>query len=86
MFSNETDDQISATSAQILLMIVKWIRNLPTFSSLPFRDQVCIQTNIERKRETYLVLIDDQSKETSSNSVADIFLLFSLFSFSIDIF
>ena len=40
IFPNETDDQISATSAQILLMIVKWIRNLPTFSSLPFRDQV----------------------------------------------
>ncbi|UJR25437.1 hypothetical protein I4U23_006784 [Adineta vaga] len=42
IFSNETDDQISATSAQILLMIVKWIRNLPTFSSLPFRDQLIL--------------------------------------------
>lgn len=42
IFSTETDDQISATSAQILLMIVKWIRNLPTFSSLPFRDQVLL--------------------------------------------
>jgi hypothetical protein len=53
IFPNETDDQISATSAQILLMIVKWIRNLPTFSSLPFRDQVFV----------YL------SKETSSNNI-----------------
>ncbi|CAF3769121.1 unnamed protein product [Rotaria sordida] len=42
VFPNETDDQISATSAQILLMIVKWIRNLPTFSSLPFRDQLIL--------------------------------------------
>ncbi len=54
IYPNETDDQISATSAQILLMIVKWIRNLPTFSSLPFRDQVLF---------IYL------SKETSSNNV-----------------
>lgn len=46
MFSTETDDQISATSAQILLMIVKWIRNLPTFSSLPFRDQVLLSLSL----------------------------------------
>ena len=57
IFPNETDDQISTTSVQILLMIVKWIRNLPTFSSLPFRDQVFIYICI------YL------SKETSSNNV-----------------
>jgi nuclear receptor subfamily 2 group E protein 3 len=50
IFPNETDDQISATSAQILLMIVKWIRNLPTFASLPFRDQVYIYISIKRNK------------------------------------
>lgn len=58
IFPNETDDQISATSAQILLMIVKWIRNLPTFSSLPFRDQVL-----------FIYMCIYLSKETSSNNV-----------------
>jgi hypothetical protein len=74
MFPNETDDQISATSAQILLMIVKWIRNLPTFSSLPFRDQVCFFVSLS------LSDLFEQSKETSSNNVVDVSL------FSVDIF
>jgi hypothetical protein len=55
IFSNETDDQISATSAQILLMIVKWIRNLPTFSSLPFRDQVFIYLYIYQKKQVQMI-------------------------------
>ena len=55
MFSNETDDQISATSAQILLMIVKWIRNLPTFSSLPFRDQVCSSCARNQRKQVQIV-------------------------------
>ena len=60
IFSTETDDQISATSAQILLMIVKWIRNLPTFSSFPFRDQVLLLFSLSL---SYL------SNKISSNNV-----------------
>ncbi len=55
IYPNETDDQISATSAQILLMIVKWIRNLPTFSSLPFRDQVLFIYIYQKKQVQIMV-------------------------------
>jgi hypothetical protein len=58
IFPNETDDQISATSAQILLMIVKWIRNLPTFSSLPFRDQVLFIYIYQKKQVQIMFFID----------------------------
>ncbi|CAF3962565.1 unnamed protein product [Adineta steineri] len=37
---NHTDDIVYASSSQILLMIIKWIRNLPTFSNLSIHDQV----------------------------------------------
>lgn len=33
-------DGIHETSARLLFMAVKWAKNLPVFSSLPFRDQV----------------------------------------------
>lgn len=33
-------DSIHETSARLLFMAVKWAKNLPVFSSLPFRDQV----------------------------------------------
>ncbi|CAF0819006.1 unnamed protein product [Adineta steineri] len=36
---NHTDDIVYASSSQILLMIIKWIRNLPTFSNLSIHDQ-----------------------------------------------
>ncbi len=36
---NHLDDTISS---QILLMIIKWIRNLPTFLNLPIHDQVFV--------------------------------------------
>lgn len=34
-------DSIQETSARLLFMAVKWAKNLPVFSNLPFRDQVC---------------------------------------------
>lgn len=33
-------DSIHETSARLLFMAVKWAKNLPVFSDLPFRDQV----------------------------------------------
>lgn len=33
-------DGIHETSARLLFMAVKWAKNLPVFSNLPFRDQV----------------------------------------------
>lgn len=41
--SHET---IYETSARLLFMAVKWAKNLPSFASLPFRDQVKIRINI----------------------------------------
>ncbi|CAF0881821.1 unnamed protein product [Didymodactylos carnosus] len=38
----QTNDSVYAIAAQILLMIVRWIKHLPTFSSLPFRDQIIL--------------------------------------------
>lgn len=35
-------DSIHETSARLLFMAVKWAKNLPVFSNLPFRDQVCV--------------------------------------------
>ncbi|XP_073852317.1 photoreceptor-specific nuclear receptor isoform X2 [Macaca fascicularis] len=35
-------DSIHETSARLLFMAVKWAKNLPVFSSLPFRDQVIL--------------------------------------------
>lgn len=34
-------ETIYETSARLLYMAVKWAKNLPSFTSLPFRDQVC---------------------------------------------
>lgn len=33
-------ETIYETSARLLFMAVKWAKNLPSFASLPFRDQV----------------------------------------------
>ncbi|XP_072594230.1 photoreceptor-specific nuclear receptor [Vulpes vulpes] len=35
-------DSIQETSARLLFMAVKWAKNLPVFSNLPFRDQVIL--------------------------------------------
>lgn len=35
-----TQETIYETSARLLFMAVKWAKNLPSFASLPFRDQV----------------------------------------------
>ncbi|XP_058593176.1 photoreceptor-specific nuclear receptor isoform X2 [Neofelis nebulosa] len=35
-------DSIHETSARLLFMAVKWAKNLPVFSNLPFRDQVIL--------------------------------------------
>lgn len=45
-FINHLDDTISS---QILLMIIKWIRNLPTFLHLPIHDQVFADFSIEKQ-------------------------------------
>jgi hypothetical protein len=50
---NHLDDTISS---QILLMIIKWIRNLPTFLNLPIDDQVFIDFScIEKKTSSNVV-------------------------------
>lgn len=33
-------ESVQETAARLLFMAVKWAKNLPSFSSLPFRDQV----------------------------------------------
>ncbi|CAF3013244.1 unnamed protein product [Rotaria sp. Silwood2] len=40
--ANNLDDTIYTISSQILLMIMKWIRNLPTFLNLPICDQLIL--------------------------------------------
>jgi len=35
-------ENVYETSARLLFMAVKWAKNLPSFASLPFRDQVRI--------------------------------------------
>ncbi|XP_077989479.1 photoreceptor-specific nuclear receptor-like [Glandiceps talaboti] len=37
-----TPESIYETSARLLFMAVKWAKNLPSFSALPFRDQVIL--------------------------------------------
>jgi nuclear receptor subfamily 2 group E protein 3 len=37
---NPAHETIYETSARLLFMAVKWAKNLPSFGSLPFRDQV----------------------------------------------
>lgn len=43
-------ESVQETAARLLFMAVKWAKNLPSFSSLPFRDQVSGGTR-ERERE-----------------------------------
>lgn len=38
------------TSARLLFMAVKWAKNLPSFASLPFRDQVDLLAGTHRQR------------------------------------
>lgn len=38
----QTQETVYETSARLLFMAVKWAKNLPSFASLAFRDQVCI--------------------------------------------
>jgi nuclear receptor subfamily 2 group E protein 3 len=35
-----TQETVYETAARLLFMAVKWAKNLPSFASLPFRDQV----------------------------------------------
>ncbi|CAN8029135.1 unnamed protein product, partial [Ixodes persulcatus] len=37
-----TQESVYETSARLLFMAVKWAKNLPSFSNLPFRDQVIL--------------------------------------------
>lgn len=40
LYSYSGPESIYETSARLLFMSVKWAKNLPVFSHLPFRDQV----------------------------------------------
>lgn len=39
-------ENVYETSARLLFMAVKWAKNLPVFSNLPFRDQVGLGTTL----------------------------------------
>lgn len=39
-------ENVYETSARLLFMAVKWAKNLPVFSNLPFRDQVGLETPV----------------------------------------
>lgn len=41
-----TSENVYETSARLLFMSVKWAKNLPVFSNLPFRDQVRSRSGI----------------------------------------
>uniref|UniRef100_H3CHU4 Photoreceptor-specific nuclear receptor n=1 Tax=Tetraodon nigroviridis TaxID=99883 RepID=H3CHU4_TETNG len=40
--NNHRSENVYETSARLLFMSVKWAKNLPVFSNLPFRDQVIL--------------------------------------------
>lgn len=40
LYSYSSTESVYETSARLLFMSVKWAKNLPVFSHLPFRDQV----------------------------------------------
>lgn len=40
IYSPASAETVYETSARLLFMAVKWAKNLPSFASLPFRDQV----------------------------------------------
>jgi hypothetical protein len=40
IYSPASVETVYETSARLLFMAVKWAKNLPSFGSLPFRDQV----------------------------------------------
>lgn len=39
-------ESVYETSARLLFMSVKWAKNLPVFSHLPFRDQVRVNCKV----------------------------------------
>jgi nuclear receptor subfamily 2 group E member 3 len=41
LYPQQAQETVYETSARLLFMAVKWAKNLPSFASLPFRDQVC---------------------------------------------
>lgn len=44
-----THETVYETSARLLFMAVKWAKNLPSFASLPFRDQVNMNISVTLK-------------------------------------
>ncbi|XP_030622439.1 photoreceptor-specific nuclear receptor-like [Chanos chanos] len=42
LYPSSTAENVYETSARLLFMSVKWAKNLPVFSNLPFRDQVIL--------------------------------------------
>ncbi|PBC28236.1 Photoreceptor-specific nuclear receptor [Apis cerana cerana] len=42
LYSPASAETVYETSARLLFMAVKWAKNLPSFASLPFRDQVIL--------------------------------------------
>lgn len=43
-------ENVYETSARLLFMSVKWAKNLPVFSNLPFRDQVRNRPSLDASR------------------------------------
>lgn len=46
-------ENIYETSARLLFMAVKWAKNLPVFSNLPFRDQVGLAISMRNWGSAY---------------------------------
>lgn len=46
-------ENIYETSARLLFMAVKWAKNLPVFSNLPFRDQVGLGISVRNWGSAY---------------------------------
>lgn len=49
LYPSSSPESVYETSARLLFMSVKWAKNLPVFSHLPFRDQVSRQKHVNVK-------------------------------------
>ena len=52
-----TQENIYESSARLLFMAVKWAKNLPSFSNLPFRDQVNILLKVFNEKIYHCILL-----------------------------
>lgn len=51
----QTQETVYETSARLLFMAVKWAKNLPSFASLAFRDQVCCTAHKLRSNDALII-------------------------------